>query len=45
MERNRNRTTPLDTRHFALLPDGRQLVSWVAFQPRRFETYTLQWHW
>jgi hypothetical protein len=45
VERIRNRATPLDQTHFAELPDGRQVVTWEAHKPKRFETYTLQWRW
>jgi len=45
IERNRNRSTPLDARSFTNLSDGRQLLTWETNKPRRFETYTLQWGW
>lgn len=45
LERNANRTTVLSAAHFQDLPDGRQLVQWSTAQPRRFETYTIQWQW
>lgn len=45
IERNRNRTTPLDARHFDSLPDGRQLLTWESSRAKRFERYTLKWRW
>lgn len=45
VERNCNRTTPLDQEHFTSLPDGRQLLTWECKNPRRFETYTIKWNW
>lgn len=45
IERTRERTTHLESKNFVLLPDGRQLLSWENMEPRRFETYTIQWTW
>src|SRR5438270_1157897 len=45
VERQRDRTTPLDTTHITDLPDGRQILSWETNKPRRFETYMLKWRW
>lgn len=45
IERMRERTSPLNSRNFTLLPDGRQLLTWENIEPRRFETYTLKWTW
>jgi hypothetical protein len=45
VERSRNKTVVLDERHFADLPDGRQVVSWETSKIRRFEVYTLKWRW
>ncbi len=45
IERNRNRTTELEQRHFSDLPDGRQMLTWETEQPRRFEIYTIRWKW
>lgn len=45
IERNRNRTTRLDARHFTVLSDGKQLLTWETVEPRRFETYMLKWTW
>jgi hypothetical protein len=45
IEKTRNRTTVLPPTHFARLTDGRQVLTWQAQKPRRFETYTLKWQW
>jgi hypothetical protein len=45
IERNRNRTTVLDQRHFTELPDGRQVLAWETRNPKRFDVYTLKWRW
>ena len=45
VERHRNRTTELTPEHFSDLPDGRQMLTWEAEHPRRFETYTIRWKW
>lgn len=45
IERTRERTSPLEPKNFVLLPDGRQLLTWENIEPRRFETYTIQWKW
>jgi hypothetical protein len=45
IERNRNRTTVLDPRHFTDLPDGRQVLAWETRNPGRFEVYTIKWRW
>lgn len=44
IERNRNRTTPLDA-NLVRLPDGRQILTWESDTFRRFETYTIKWDW
>lgn len=44
-ERNRNRTTALGPDHLESLPDGRQILIWENSKIKRFETYTLKWHW
>lgn len=44
VERNRNRTTPLDV-NLKGLPDGRQILTWESLKFGRFETYTLKWDW
>lgn len=45
VERTRDRTTPLEAHNFTVLPDGRQLLHWENIEPKRFETYTVQWVW
>lgn len=45
VERTRHRTTPLGPDHFTELPDGRQVLTWETEKLRRFETYTIRWHW
>lgn len=45
VEKQRNRTTPLDSTHLTDLPDGRQMLTWETHKPKRFESYLLKWHW
>lgn len=45
VERNRNRTTLLGPDRIESLPDGRQILTWETDKAKRFETYTLKWHW
>jgi hypothetical protein len=45
IERTRNKTVPLKPEGWADLPDGRQILTWELNSPRRYETYTFQWHW
>ncbi|MCO6451385.1 MAG: hypothetical protein J5I90_11420 [Caldilineales bacterium] len=45
LQRTRNKTTVLGHEHFLDLPDGRQVLTWETQNPRRFETYTMKWHW
>lgn len=45
VERNRNFTTVLDPTCFVVMPDGREVLSWESKHPRRYETYTIKWHW
>lgn len=45
VERNRHRTTRLDSSHFGRLPDGRQVVAWERRHPPINEVYTLKWRW
>jgi hypothetical protein len=44
-ERSRSKTTKLGPEHFTILPDRRQLVSWETEHIRKFELFTLRWHW
>jgi hypothetical protein len=45
LQRSRHRTTRLDHRHFADLPDGRQVLTWEAKNISHFEIYTIKWQW
>ena len=45
VERKRNETTILDSTHFVVLPDVRQILTWETKHPRQFETYTINWRW
>ena len=45
LERSQHKATPLDLEHFAVLPDGRQLVTWKTKNVKTFEIFTLKWHW
>jgi hypothetical protein len=45
LEKNIQRTYPLDGIDKKELPDGRWLVSWEKNQPRLYEHYILNWEW
>ena len=45
VERSRHRTKTLGSEHFVSFPDGRQMVTWETEKARRFEVYTIKWHW
>jgi hypothetical protein len=44
-QRSTGETTLLSQSHFALLPDGRQKLTWGASRPRLHDLYTLKWDW
>ena len=43
--RSTGQTTLLPHRHFALLPDGRQKLTWKTSNPRLHDRYTIKWVW
>ena len=43
--RSTERTTVLSHRQFALLPDGRQKLTWTTSHPKLNDCYTLKWTW
>ena len=43
--RSTGKTTVLSQKHFALLPDGRQKLTWKTRHPRLHDRYTVQWMW
>jgi hypothetical protein len=45
IERSRHQTKMLGPEHFYSFPDGRQMVTWETEKVRRFEVYTIKWHW
>lgn len=45
LQRSRHHTTVLGPEHFSNLPDDRQILTWKTKKIRRFEIYTLKWHW
>lgn len=45
VEQNTGRTTKLGAEHFALLPDGRQEVTWQLKHPKLHEAYIIRWWW
>lgn len=45
LERNKKRTTSLDSNSISNLPDGRQLLTWETDEVKRFETYSIKWQW
>jgi hypothetical protein len=44
-QRSRNETIALDGRHFFLLSDGRQQLTWETNHPKLNDLYTVKWHW
>lgn len=44
-QRNANDTVTLDERHFSIMSDGRQRVSWENKRPKLHDLYTLKWQW
>lgn len=44
-EKNRNRSSPLGPEHFTELPDGRQVLTWEARNPRLHESFIIKWWW
>ena len=38
-------TIVLSPQHFALLPDGRQKLTWETQRPNLYDLYTIQWMW
>lgn len=45
IERNRTRTTPLSPNQIESLPNGNRILTWESNKVKRFELYTLKWHW
>ena len=43
--RSIGKTTLLAQKHFALLPDGRQKLTWEIRRPRFHDCYTIKWVW
>lgn len=43
--RSTGKVTPLPQKHFALLPDGRQKLTWETRRPRLHDRYTIKWAW
>jgi hypothetical protein len=43
--RSTGKTTLLPQKHFALLPDGRQKLTWETRRPRYHDCYTIKWVW
>jgi hypothetical protein len=43
--RSTGKTAPLSHEHFALLPDGRQKLTWETDNPRLHDRYTIKWVW
>lgn len=43
--RSTNRTQPLGEEHIAVLPDGRQVVTWETANVSSLEVFTLRWRW
>lgn len=44
-KRHRHKSIELDTNHFGILPDGRQMVTWETKNVTPLEIYTLRWEW
>ena len=45
LERNYQKSYPLDDHLKMQLPDGRWSITWIIDQPRQFEQYILRWDW
>ena len=43
--RSTGKTTLLSQKHFALLPDGRQKLTWETKRPKLHDRYTIKWAW
>ena len=43
--RSSSETTLLSQEHFALLPDGKQKLTWKTSNPRLHDRYTIKWVW
>jgi hypothetical protein len=43
--RSTGKTTLLSQKHFALLPDGRQKLTWDTKRPKLHDRYTIKWVW
>ena len=43
--RSTGKTTQLPQKHFALLPDGRQKLTWETSHPKLHDRYTIKWAW
>lgn len=43
--RSTGKTTTLPQKHFALLPDGRQKLTWETKRPKLHDRYTIKWVW
>ena len=43
--RSTGKVTPLPQKRFALLPDGRQKLTWETRHPRLHDLYTIKWAW
>jgi hypothetical protein len=44
-QRSSGRTMLLPQKHFALLPDGRQKLTWETSCPKLHDRYTIKWAW
>lgn len=45
LERSQHKATKLGIEQFAVLPDGRQVVTWERKDIKTFEIFTLKWRW
>ena len=43
--RSTSKTTLLSQKHFALLPNGRQKLTWETRRPKLHDRYTIKWAW
>lgn len=44
-QRSTNETVTLDERHFSIMSDGRQRLTWENSRPKLHDLYTLKWQW
>jgi hypothetical protein len=44
-QRSNSETVALEGRHFSILSDGRQKLTWETNHPKLHDLYTIKWRW